>query len=277
MAIDLDEYFRQQAARTPPYGGQLSAEFQAALHAWHTNVTAAECEFYHTVELPDGRVFPGQWDLRGQENIFLGGQRLSRKRVIEYGPASGALSAHMAKQGAELTVFELPFGAASDIMPIEGVDFEASKQGGVETLERVHKSWWFLKRELGFAARAVYGDIYDQPDDLGDYEVSVMSLILLHLSNPFRALQMAAARTRETIIITEMQMLPESVLQLSAQPGNELPLGVFGPSPAPAGVVHWWAFSPAALRHMLRRLGFSEISTMSHPGRPLFTIVAHRA
>ena len=276
MAIDLDNYFKQQASRPPAYGGQLSAEFQGALRERHANVSAEDCEFYHTIELPDGRVFPGPWDIRGQENSYLGGQRLSRKRVIEYGPATGAISAHIAKQGGDLTVFDLPLGGAPDIMPIEGTDSDKVRQGGVMSFARLQNSWWFTKRELGFSARAVYGDIYDQPDDLGDYDVAVLSMLLLHLANPFRALQNAAARTLETIIITEMSIMPDSVLALSDQPGAELPLAVFGPSPAPAGVVHWWSFTPVALRHMLRRLGFSEVSIMAHPGKPVFTIVAHR-
>lgn len=275
MPTDLDAYFQQHAQRPPPYRGQLTAEFQAALQARFSGVGAEDCAFYHTTELPDGRVFEAEWDLRGQEALFLGRQDLAGKRVIEYGPASGALSAYMAKHGAELTVFDLPFGRSPDIMPFPDLDGEASRRSGAEAMGRLRNSWWFARRELGFDARAVYADIYDQPDDLGEYDVAVFSMILLHLSNPFRALQMAAARTRGTMVLTELMDAPPGVRDLWMELAA-YPVAVFGPSSPPVGVVHWWTLTPAVLRHMLWRLGFTDISTVPHPGKKHITVVGKR-
>ena len=41
--------------------------------------------WYHAIELPDGRVLPGAWDLRGHESAYLGGVDVAGKRVLELG------------------------------------------------------------------------------------------------------------------------------------------------------------------------------------------------
>jgi hypothetical protein len=53
------------------------------------------CDFYHCVQLPDGSIVKGQWDLRERVDQYLGNVDFAGKRVIEIGPASGFLSMHM--------------------------------------------------------------------------------------------------------------------------------------------------------------------------------------
>ncbi len=271
---DLAGYFQREAIRERPYGGQLTAAFQARLATHHADVTPDDCDFYHSLSLPDGRAFKGAWDLRGHERDYLGGLDFSGKSVIEYGPASGYLTRTMAQAGAAVTVFDLPFGSGPEIMPFPGVELEVVRGSGARSSTRLRNSWWFAKRELQFDARAMYADIYQQPDDLGSYDIALFGAILVHLSNPFLALREAAAVTRDTIIVTDMLMLPP----MAGYPG----LLQLGTSPPPIGHVHWWNFSASVLQLMLTRLGFGRQSIMQHTPiamanrPPMVTIVAHR-
>lgn len=274
--IDLDLYFRGQARREPPYGGQSHPAFQAALAKHHDGVEAEDCDFYHVVELDDGRRFGGEWDLRGREQACLGEQPLAGRTVIEFGPASGWLSQHIARRAAALTVFDLPFGAAPEIMPFPGIDADACRRSGAADIARLRNSWWFTRRKLGFSATAFYADIYDPPSDLGCFDVAVFGSLLLHLSDPFRALRRAAERTRETIVVTDVVGPQEDVRLPQPGLGPDLAALVFGPTLPPIGVVHWWALSSGAVTHMLHRLGFTEATVTRHRDLPLFTVVASR-
>ena len=65
----------------PAWEGQLTEAFQGALAEYHRGVTKADCDFYHTTELGDGRVIAAEWDLRDHEARYIGGGSTS--------PASG--------------------------------------------------------------------------------------------------------------------------------------------------------------------------------------------
>ena len=93
---ELEQYFERHARPASRYEGQLEPEFQVELAAHYGWRTEDECTFSHTVQLPDGRVQEGAWDLRGLEDAVLGYCDLAGRRVLEYGPASGWLTAHIA-------------------------------------------------------------------------------------------------------------------------------------------------------------------------------------
>ncbi len=143
-------------------------------------------------------------------------------------------------------------------------------------------SWWFTKRALGFNARAVYADIYEPPSDIGRFDVTVFGAILLHLSNPFLALQRLAALTDNTIIVTDVLSRPSLSALPAAGGANRGAHMIFAPSPLPNGIVHWWSLSPEAISFMLEKLGFPHMTVTRHSPKmmasqpPLFTVVAHR-
>lgn len=274
MSLDLAGYFRNEAVRRRPYGGQLTPVFQHALAAYHHDVEEPDCDFYHTIALPDGRVIEGEWDLRGHESDYFGGLDLGGREVLEYGPASGFLSRAITEAGARLTVFDLPIGQGPEIMPFGDLGAGDEVVSGAFSAGRLRNSWWFSRRVFGFDARAVYADIYRQPDDIGEYDVSIFGAILVHLSNPFQALREAAAITRETMVITDLVSLP---------PIEQLPgLMQIGTSLPPIGHVHWWNYSASAFEVMLKRLGFGRQTMTLHSPKamagkpPMVTIVAHR-
>jgi hypothetical protein len=69
---------------------------------------------------------------------------------------------------------------------------------------RGNDAWWFWHADVGSSAGIAYGDIYNLPTDLGTYDTTVFASILLHLRDPFRAVQQAAAHTANTMVITDV-------------------------------------------------------------------------
>jgi hypothetical protein len=245
----------------PPrqYLGQLDPAFQAAVSKQREGADLTDFVWYHAFELPDGTVLPGVWDLRGQESDYLGGVDLAGKRVLELGPATGALTFYMERMGAEVVAFEAGFDVPIDTLPVKGHDLpEARLTTMQETIDRNHDAWWYLHRTLGSSATFVQGNIYDMPADLGTFDVTVVGAILLHLREPWGALSQAAQRTTETMIVTE-------ALQDQLDP-PESNIMRFSPS-AEHHLTNWWSIYPGAVVSMLGRLGFGQTETTWHSQR----------
>jgi O-methyltransferase len=245
----------------PPqdYLGQLDPAFQARLSKRREGADLTDFVWYHAFELPDGRVLPGVWDLRGHEPAYLGGVDLVGKRVLELGPATGALTFYMERMGAEVVSFEAGFDVSIDTLPVKGEDqHEERLRVMQETIDRNHDGWWYLHRTLGSSARFVQGNIYDMPADLGTFDVTVVGAILLHLREPWGALSQAARRTTETMVVTEP-------LQDDLEP-PETNIMRFSPS-AEHHLTNWWSIYPGAVISMLERLGFGQTETTMHAQR----------
>ena len=245
----------------PPrdYLGQLDPSFQAAQSKRREGADLSDFVWYHAFELPDGRVLPGAWDLRGHEAAYLGGVDLAGTRVLELGPATGYLTFYMERMGAEVVSFEAGFDVSIDMLPVQGRDSPEGKlQVMQDTIDRNHDAWWYLHRTLGSSAKFVQGNIYDMPADLGTFDITLVGAILLHLREPWGALSEAARRTTETMIVTEP-------LQDDWQ-DPESNIMRFSPS-AEHHVTNWWSIYPGAVVSMLSRLGFGRTETTMHSQR----------
>lgn len=276
----------------PPegYRGQLDASFQKIRSELYAGVGLEDCTWYHTTELPDGRLLDGHWDLRERESAYLGDLSLDGKRVLELGPASGYLTFWMERQGAEMTSFEAGYDAViAMVPPVNGVDLQEAESELMDHTRRTTNAWWYLHRLYGSSARLVHGDIYRMPDDLGTFDVTTLGCILVHTKEPFRVLEQAAQHTDNTIVVTEqfhagLEGTTDAVMQFGADVANP------GPS------VGWWQYSPGAIIRMLWRLGFRYTEIVRHSQRyrlpdsagarsaespvielPLFTVIAERA
>jgi hypothetical protein len=245
----------------PPQGylGQLDPAFQAAQSKRREGANLDDFVWYHATELPDGAVLPGVWDLRGHESAYLGGVDFAGKRVLELGPATGYLTFHMERMGAEVVSFEAGFDVSVDTLPVKGEDQPWARLSVMqETIDRNHDAWWYLHRTFGSSAKFVQGNIYDMPGDLGTFDITVVGAILLHLREPWGALSQAAQRTTETMVVTEP-------LQDDLDP-PEANIMRFSPS-AEHHLTNWWSIYPGAVDSMLGRCGFGKTETTMHSQR----------
>ena len=268
----------------PPkdYLGQLEPAHQQGLAERRAGADLSDFTWYHATELPDGRVLPGVWDLRGHEPEYLGGVDVSGKRVFELGPATGYLTYWMERQGADVVSFEAGFDVPVDTLPVKGEDMPHERLKVMqETINRNHGGWWHLHRVFGSSAKFVQGNIYDMPADLGTFDVTLVGAILLHLREPWGALSQAARRTTEVMIVTEP--LQDDV----ADPESNIMR--FSPS-AEHHLTNWWSIYPGAVVSMLQRLGFGNTEVTYHTQRHhlshdmgsdaidqrMYTVVGHR-
>jgi hypothetical protein len=267
----------------PGYLGQLREEYQRALADERAALTRSDCRFYQSVELPGGEVIEGPWDLRGRELEYLGGIDLAGRRVLELGPATGALTYFMEREGADVVSFDVGYDVSIDLYPAPGnADTRKLRHDHARKTNEVQNSWWYLHRAYASTARMVYGDLYALPGDLGEYNVSVFAATLLHLRSPVAALEEAARRTRETIVVTEPWAFGrDSMLD------NAMRIFPFGES---GRWTLWWSISAGAVVQMLERMGFGEARVIEHTQRhrfgdvadgpyddvDMYTVVAHR-
>lgn len=242
--------------RNPPKGylGQLEPDFQERLASWASR-DRAECDFYHTSTLGDGTLIPGAWDLRGNERAYLGGIDFGGCRVLELGPASGHLTYYMESQGAEVVSFDAGWDVTVDVIPRPDIDRFEVAADVMRMIGRVENAWWYLHRDRLSTAKAVYGDVYSLPTDLGPFDVSVFAAILLHLSNPFQALCEAAARTTDRIVVTDAVQDPsldpdDNVMRFASAGFGNLTV--------------WWTITPGTVVRMLSHLGFGNTKVTYH-------------
>jgi len=255
-----------------------------AIWAEPRNVTDIEdCYFYHTMDIPNYGMVRGEWDLRGREPTYFGKVNFQGKRVLEIGTASGHLCFTMEKMGADVAAYDLSDEQEWDIVPYAGYDCEEHISARRRHIHRLNNGFWLAHRAYKSDAKAMYGTVYEIPDNIGQFDICTFGSILLHLRDPFLALQRVTTHVKETVIVTDVvpklrcKML--SVAELLA--GG--PLIRFLPNAKKKKPYEtWWNLSPKLVSEFLHILGFvhTEISfhRQKHQNKEarLYTVVGHR-
>lgn len=268
----------------PPaaYLGQLRDSFQQVLANRRADLSEADCTFYHSVDLPDRRTIAGPWDLRGREKAYLGNVDVKGKRVLEMGPSTGHLSFWMEKQGAKVVAFDVGFNAQLDVQPGPVDEMPELHTDHLKMIDRFQNSWWYLHNAYQSKSKMVYGDIYSMPGDLGSFEIATFGSILLHLRSPISALEQAARRTTEKIVVTDTW--PEGEATMMDNIMRPFPNGENG------RWLLWWLVSAGAVVEMLKILGFDKTTVTTHTQlhqhehksdvayveQPMYTVVGER-
>lgn len=253
------------------------------------DISIEDCFFYHTMDIPGVGVVHGQWDLRPSVQTYLGEVCFSGKRVFEVGPASGFLTFHMEQLGGQVIACELPRGEEWDLVRYDGVDLRPYIESRNEVHQKLINGFWFAHRAFQSKAGVLYKSVYDIPPGLGQFDIATFHAVLLHVQNPYLALQQILSRTRESVIITELvpwDQMPQAIQEgFSALPGcdspppcgqavsteiaarilDQPPAMFFCPrAAAGAPKETWWHFTPAVLREFIAIAGFVTESIVFH-------------
>jgi hypothetical protein len=221
-----------------------------------------DCFFYHTIDLPGIGLVSGEWDLRGAETTYLGAVELAGRRVLEIGPASGYLSFWMERQGASVVAYDLDERQEWDLVPYRDVDSAEIRRQRSEAIKRLNNSWWFARARMQAAARCIYGSVYQLDESVGQFDVVTLNSVLLHLRDPFLALQRAASRCKAQIIVTDVS--ERQFAGTKPGLGSELCMH-FIPRAAMRSPLDAWWYIPAVLtREILTILGFPSIEISYH-------------
>ncbi len=211
-----------------------------------------DCFFYHKINIPGLGEVGEQWDLRSSIDSYLCKFDFRGKRVLDMGAAAGFLTFEMEKRGAEVVSFDMVDGTQWDVVPHWDLqkDLGALREQHVRGSQRLKNAYWFTHKRLGSKARAYYGDIYDLPGALGEFDVAVFGMILSHLRDPFQALYSASRLVKDTIIITNQMM------------ETSQPIGSFIPTRANGERMAWWSLSRGCLSQMVDIFGFAVKSSI---------------
>lgn len=244
--------------------------------------SAAECNFYHTTEIPGVGLIEGQWDLRDGVDEYLGGYDFTGKRILEIGPATGFLTFHMEKTAREVVAVELPMDRTFwNAVPYEklGLSRGRTEQWTDAELQfhehigRIRNGFWFCHEKFNSSAKVYNGSSENLPAELGDFDAVLLSAVLLHARSPVSILESCARLVTDTIIITEM-FCPEL---------GEGPVCSLIPTEGNDAWDSWWRFTPRFFTQFLEVLGFTQHQVTFHEQRAfdhthqMYTIVSSRA
>ena len=234
----------------------------------------SDCVFYHTMEIPGHGLIQADWDLRPNIDQYLGQVDFRGKRVLDVGTASGYLSFHMESRGADVVSYDL-----SREFPFECAPSRYNHRRQVDEYRRyidaVNNGYWLTHRALKSRAQMVYGTVYKMPRTIGPVDVAVFGSILLHLRDPFLALQNALRLTTEKVVVAELLCDPNDVYA-----GPHM---VFAPEYwKEVGQGTWWRLTPALVQRFVAALGFEKTTTTYHEQLhygntwKMFTVVGER-
>ena len=240
-----------------------------------------QCYFYHTTDVPGHGTVEGEWDLRPGVEAYLGGIGVRGKTVLDVGAATGFLSFHLERQGAEVVSYDLSEAEGWDIVPMAQLDAADLARHRKTHIARINNGYWLCHARLASQARLAYGTVYDMPLSLGPVDVAVLGSILLHLRDPFLALHNAVRLAGETAVVTEL--LPGAHVLSRVQALWQGRAMRFKPNFHKGRPWEtWWELSPQVVVAFLGVLGFERSVVTYHrqslKGRrmPMYTVVAQR-
>jgi len=210
-----------------------------------------DCFFYHAMELPGFGVIPAHWDLRGRFDDYVGGVEVAGKSVLDIGTATGFLSFEAERRGASRVVsFDQNDGADQTFLPFKDKLYYRDRARWAAQyrteIERWKNAYWLSHRLLGSKAEVFYGDIYDLPAELGEFDVTLVGSVLEHLSDPISALGSVARLTKERIVVvTPLLETDEPIARFEGRADN------------PEADFTWWVYSFGLYREIFGMLGFA--------------------
>src|SRR6266545_5079850 len=185
-----------------------------------------DCFFYHAMELPGFGLVPAHWDLRGRFDDYVGGVEVAGKSVLDIGAATGFLSFEAEKRGAARVLsFDMSDARQQAFLPFKDKLYSRdparwAEQYGAE-IEQWKNAYWLCHRLLHSKAEVYYGDIYNLPRELGQFDVAIVGSVLEHLSDPITALSSIARLTKETIVVvTPLVETEEPIAEFKGRANN---------------------------------------------------------
>jgi predicted rRNA methylase YqxC with S4 and FtsJ domains len=210
----------------------------------------SDCFFYHTMDLPGLGEVRGHWDLRGRFKEYIGGINLAGKSLIDVGAATGFLSFAAEQNGAARVLsFDIGHARQQAFLPFKDKLYSRDPVRWAEAygaeIEQWKNAYWLCHRLLQSRAEVYYGNIYDLPPELGQFDVAIVGSVLEHLSDQITALAAIARLTKETIVlVSPLLETDERIARFE------------GLADHPEHDFTWWIYSTGVYREVFKMLGF---------------------
>jgi tRNA (mo5U34)-methyltransferase len=202
--------------------------------------------WYHAIELPDGSVTPGWFDLRDQVHHYGLPEDLRGKRCLDVGTWDGFWAFEMERRGAgEVVALDLDHERDLDWPPRRR---PAEPRGGRgDGFRELHAT-------LGSSVERVELSVYDAtPERVGTFDVVLCASVLIHLRDQLLALERIRGVTDGLFVSAEehdrsLALFPWAAARYRADD--------------PAAVV-FWRPNARAWRRMLWTAGFDRVERFS--------------
>jgi len=217
--------------------------------------------WYHTIDLGEGLVTPGDFDYRALLPAFHFPKDMRGLNVLDVGSATGFFAFEFERRGANVVSVELPSLGQWDMcnpdrerILTDLTRFHRASSLQEATYRHLHGPFQFCSERLGSKVRRCYATVYDlTPEKLGEAEFDLIFVgeVLLHLFSPLKALDVLAPLCRGTLVIATMlfdacddkpymQFLGDSLLEDDNRT--------------------WWSLTPRGLEAMLHGVGFQNVA-----------------
>lgn len=213
---------------------------------------ARRINWYHSFTLDQGVEIEGQFDLRPHLHRYGIPEDLTGKTVLDVGASNGFFSFELERRGAEKVVaVDLPTIAEHDFTPQHAAQreraFDEATRADQDESD-LHGGFNLLKEALDSKVEHVGCNIYDlSPEKVGGtYDLVFCGSLLIHLSDPFRALQRLRLVTKEQCIMATVYDPA-----LGESPDMRF-IGVWD-------AIAWWTPSIRCLEEMMRCAGFDPV------------------
>jgi tRNA (mo5U34)-methyltransferase len=153
--------------------------------------------WYHTIDFGNGICTPGLFDHRQFLHHYGLPDDLSGKSALDIGAASGFFSFELERRGAQVTAVDLPGWFEHDFGPHYQLDqpTEDAEIYLTQPFEIAH-------RLLESTVQKKYLNVYQvSPETVGEHDITFCGSLLIHLTDPIKALWNIASVTREKAII----------------------------------------------------------------------------
>ena len=242
-----------------------------SIYATPRTVTSLEeCGFYHTMDIPGFGTIEGSCahDMRDTMESYTGNVDVAGKRVLDVGTANGLTAFYLEECGADVVALDLSKDQQWNTAKLKKEQCHMS----AELLDKLNNGFWLAHGALQSSVQVLYTSIYEIPDELEPVDIAFFGSVLLHVRDPYLALESIAQHTKETIVITEMK-----------NPIVEGPVMRFQMNADPIRNDTWWHFNPELFVEMFRTLGFTDVQVLLHhqPRKDggeneFFSVVGHR-
>jgi tRNA (mo5U34)-methyltransferase len=202
--------------------------------------------WYHSIDLGDGLVTEGWFDLRPYVEKYGLPDRLDGQRALEVGTWDGFWAFELERRGAEVIALDLDDEQTLDWPPRRRPRESASEPRGA--------GFALAKEILGSRVERVVRSIYDaDPAELGTFDLVFCGSVLIHLRDQYLALERMANLCRGRLILAEEY---DRVAQLCPVPMSRYLADR-------EGATVFWLPSARTLRRMVWSAGFEHVKEHS--------------
>jgi tRNA (mo5U34)-methyltransferase len=143
-----------------------------------------EIEWYHVIELPHGVVTPGRADHRRQKHLYGLPEDMCGMRALDVATFDGFWAFEMERRGADVTAVDIGCWSQADI-PLRSKERMTPEEDTV-----TGDGFRLAKESLGSKVERREMSVYElNPQDLGQFDIVMLSDLLLHIRDPQLALE----------------------------------------------------------------------------------------